>query len=713
MGAKERLEGELEEFVYRADDGGWSVVRLKQSDGTLVTAVGSLGHISEGVHLVLDGYWSRHKRYGRRFKADSYLVENPQTLEGLVRYLAGDEVKGMGEELARRTVQRFGLETLRIMEKEPERLKEVQGIGPKRFEEIVGHWERDKAGRELAVMLRGHGLGAAVARRILERYGAEAMNVVTREPYRMAGEIPGVAFKTADAIARASGIPVDDPRRAEAAVDWLLREAEGQGHCFLPYGELVRRAAELELPPEAVAGAVHRPILQRTLVLRPAATPEMQPVYRSQVDRREDRVAKRVLERCADHFAVDGVGLAAEQRAGLELNPDQRRAVEAALSHRICVITGGPGTGKTTIVKVIMEAAGLAKEQWSLAAPTGRAARRMAESCGKDGHTLHRLLEYSMQSRSFTRNRTRPLELDGVLVDEASMLDLALMDALTEALPAKARLVLVGDADQLPSVGAGQVLRDLIDCGAVPVVSLHQVYRQAEGSGIIRNAHRILRGEVPISGEREPDARRDFFIVPRREPDGVTDALIRVLDERLPELGFAPLNDVQVLTPMRRGPLGTRALNELLQGVLNPEGEKMKAGNRPFRVGDRVIQVRNDYDNDIFNGDVGRVTGAGVSSLEVDFDGRRVALMGEQLDRLELAYAISIHKSQGSEYRAVVVLLHNTHYVMLRRSLLYTAVTRAKEFCCVVGNPWAVSRAVAAAGGGERWTGLASRIQGE
>ncbi|MCB9744958.1 MAG: ATP-dependent RecD-like DNA helicase [Alphaproteobacteria bacterium] len=711
MSATEVLEGELLEIVREVDDGSWAVARIALEDGGEATVVGPLGSYAVGLHMRLTGFWTNHKRFGKQFRVQTVLQQDPKTLEGLVRYLSSEGIPGLGPKLVERTVERFGLETLHILTHEPERLTEVKGIGEKKAEEVLAHWERERSDREVMVLLRSYQVGDAVARRVVTRYGDQAAAILREDPYRLTTEIEGVAFRTADAIARGMGMSADDPRRARAAVAYLLREAEGEGHCFLPLGELVRRATQLSVSAAAVAAAVDEPVLQRTLVLGPATDPESRPVYRAQVERRERKVAEAVAARCNWRKPEEDLARSAELRVGLELNEEQRRAVATALAHDISVITGGPGTGKTTIVKVLMEATSLLQQTWALAAPTGRAARRLAESCGREGMTLHRLLEYSMQTRSFQRSRAKPLEVHGVLVDEASMLDLALMSALLDALPDDAKLVLVGDADQLPSVGAGQVLRDLIDCGEVPIVSLHQVYRQADGSGIVRNAHRVLRGEMPVSGESETDAKKDFFVLARQEPEDVVATLIKVMTERMPALGFEPRADVQVLTPMRRGPLGTRALNQALQEALNPNGAEIKRGGKVLRAGDRVIQIRNDYDNDVFNGDVGRVIGVSHSALDVDFDGRRVLLTGEELDRVELAYAISIHKSQGSEYPAVVVLLHGSHFVMLRRNLLYTAMTRARSFCCVIGAPWALGKAVSRAGGSERWTGLRERIR--
>ncbi len=698
----ERLEGELGRISYAAEDGSWAVANLHRADGSAVTIVGPIAQLTGGSHLVLDGRWSTHARYGKRFRVDGYLIEDPKTLEGLRRYLASGAVHGLGATLAERTVAKFGLETLHILENEPERLREVAGIGKKRLGEIVRCWERDKAGRELAVMLRAHGLGAAVARRVTERYGDEALGVVQRQPYRLASEVPGVGFRTADAIARAHGLGDDHPDRAEALLCWVLDEATSQGHCFLPRRELLERARPHRAPSEVLEAALVRLQLGGRLVVEDEA------VFVAALAAAERRVANDLAARGGGEPIDAAVVVDAATRVGLQLNRDQTRAVASALGHRLAVITGGPGTGKTTIVRVLLAAARQRKERWALAAPTGRAARRLQEGCGQEGKTLHRLLEY-VPATGFQRNAGNPLELAGLVVDEASMVDLELLDVLLRAVPTKARLVLVGDADQLPSVGAGQVLRDLVESDAVPTVRLTQVYRQAEDSGIVRNAWRILRGEVPVSGQAEA-GKRDFFLVPR-SAQAAQDTLVQVVRERLPTLGFDPRKDVQVLSPMRKGPLGTRALNERLQAELNPSGRELKKGAKRFRVGDRVLCVRNDYDHDVFNGDVGVVASIEPPGLSVDFDGRRVGLVGDQLEQLELAYAVTIHKSQGSEYPAVVVALDTGHFVMLRRNLVYTAVTRAKRFCCIVGAPRALETAVGRRGEEIRYTRLGTRLR--
>ena len=701
MAYADRLEGELASFRFQSDDGSFAVAAVKTDDGEK-TAIGSIGHITLGAWVVFEGRWTEHPKFGKRFRVQSFLVDDPRTHRGLERYLAGGAVKGMGEVMARRAVERFGLELLTIMDEQPEKLLEVPGIGKKRLEEIVQHWEKGRQGRDLAILLRGHDLGAAVVSRILERYGNRAMKVVTSDPYRLADEVRGVAFRTADAIARSVGIALDDPRRHDAAVKWLLGQGESDGHCFLPQGELIKRLGELGLDLD-----LSRLLLGGHVVVEKTEDPAMAPVYRAVTHSREVGVARDLVGRLKPSNARAELVQRAERAVGLELAEGQRRAVLTALSHRLCVITGGPGTGKTTIIKVLITAAKLMREQWSLAAPTGRAARRMAEATGHKASTLHRLLEYSMQEGGFTRNAQKPLERDAVLVDEASMVDLELMESLLVALPGTSRLILVGDADQLPSVGAGRVLGDLISSGAVPVASLSEVYRQAAGSGIVVNANRILAGQPPLSSEKEADVRKDFFVLSRRDgPHAIADTMLTAI-ARLEKKGFDPRTDVQVLVPMHKGAVGTQALNVALQARFNPDQE---SGAKGLRVGDRIIQGRNDYDTEIFNGDVGVVVSLGPARVEADFDGRRVELVGEQLEQLSLAYAISIHKSQGSEYPAVVIGLDTGHFIMLRRSLLYTAVTRARKFCCLVGNPRAIGLAVRQQGGSDRWTGLAARL---
>ena len=710
----DRLEGELTGFSFQAPDGGFAVARVRGDDGREVIVVGPIAHVHKGQHVVLGGRWATHPTFGRQFKADRVLIEDPRTISGLERYLASGAVQGLGPTFARRVVEAFGLRTLDIIENHPERLRDVPGIGKKRVEQIVAHWERDQAHREIHAALRGHGIGQALANRIIETYGKDTLGVLTREPYRLAAEVAGVGFRTADRIALEVGVSRDDPARAEAAAVYTLREAEGQGHCFLPEDALRDRMGRLDVPSERTASALDRLVLQGMAVRHPTGA-AARPVYLPELERAEAFISERLADLvagCPPTRRTPDVG-SAEAKLGLALNGDQRRAVATALSGGVTVITGGPGTGKTTIVRVLLQAAGRLRQSWLLAAPTGRAAQRLSETTGREAKTLHRLLEYNPHNGGFQRGPLQPLECDGVLVDEASMVDVRLMASLLSALPDGCRLVMVGDADQLPSVGPGRVLGELVASGAVPVATLSEVYRQAAGSGIVRNAWRVNGGEVPVSGEREPapDGRSpDFYVVERGDPLAAQATALEILTRRLPKLGFDPRQDVQVLTPMHAGPLGTVAMNERIQALLNPDAEVLTRGNRRFSVGDRVIQVRNDYDNDIFNGDTGTVLDIAGGRLTVDFDGRPVTLTGEQLRDVELAWCISIHKSQGSEYPAVLVLLHRSHRIMLRRNLLYTAMTRARRFCCVVADPWALRTAVQTRGGDERWTRLAERL---
>lgn len=712
MGYRDRIEGELEGFSFQAEDGGYAVARLRPSEGANITLVGPIGHLPVGSHLRLEGQWSEHARYGKQFRVRSYLVEDPKTIIGLERYLASGSVRGLGVGLAKRVVEHFGLDTLRVLDEEPDRLREVNGIGKKRVEEVVGFWEKDKAERELAVAMRGYGLGAAVTRRILEKYGKDSLAVLNRDPYELAGRIRGIAFKSADQIAKAMGIKQSDPRRANAALRWLLQTAAGSGHCYLPLGVLLRKAGNENLAEQPVRDAIARLVLKGEVVLRRQARPMESIVALTEFAKMEAEVARRITSKGAGKQLDESWVRNAAEQVGMTLNDEQQTAVGMANGKGLCVITGGPGTGKTTIVKVLMRLVSMRKEKWILGAPTGRAAKRLSESCGHEAKTIHRILEFKPGNQGFGRDASNTLQADGVLIDEASMVDLPLFSALLAAIPPSCRLVLVGDSDQLPSVGPGQVLRDLIDSGEVPVSALKLVYRQAGDSSIVRNAHRVLKGELPISSEKE-DAKKDFFILNREKPEAALDTLVEVVTKRLPSRGFDAMEDVQVLTPMHKGALGSENLNQRLQAALNPTGPTLERGRRLYRQGDRVLQQRNDYDKDVFNGDVGRVIAIEDGTITVRFGGKRVGYVGDEVDDLVLAYAVSIHKSQGSEYPAVVSVLHTSHFVMLRRNLLYTAMTRAKSFCVIVGAYSAVRTAVDRMEGGERYTTLADLIRGE
>jgi len=725
-----RIEGELLGFSYLDEQSAFAVGRFRLPSDEEITVVGLLGGARPGQTLHLSGRWEEHRVHGRQLRVKSFLADDPRTLRGLRAYLSAGAVKGIGPGLADRLVEAFGLRTLRVLEDEPERLAEVRGIGPSRVAAIREAWQADREDRELHATLRGHGLKPALTLRISERYGRAALAVVVRDPYRLAREIPGVGFRTADTIARQNGFDRDHPQRAEAAVAHALDRAEDDGHCFLPERELALALRALDVPAAAWREAVQRLLDSGRLLGRETADPSLRPLQLPRLAALERRVARRLLALVSRPRQPSLLTVRdAERVTGLELNDDQRRAVEQALRCGALVITGGPGTGKTTIVKVLLAAARQAGQRWKLGAPTGRAARRLADACGQEASTLHRMLEFAFAEMRFKRDAHNPLEADGVIVDEASMVDLKLMAALLEAIPAGGRLVFVGDDHQLPAVGAGQILGDLIASGVVPVVRLREIYRQVAGSGIVVNAHRVDEGSMPLSAERElarwkqessarpggrprqPEPAQDFFLVAREDPLEVQAALLEVVARRLPRKGFGPMEDIQVLAPVHRGQLGTVTLNRMLQQTLNPGERGLKVRDWLLRRGDRVIQTRNNYQSEIFNGEVGRVTATGQESLTVDFEGRLVTLTGDQLRDLELAYAITVHKSQGSEYPAVVIVMHSSHRIMLRRNLLYTAITRASRFCCIIGSRRAVRLAVSISGRQDRHTMLADLLR--
>ncbi|HEX5761436.1 MAG TPA: ATP-dependent RecD-like DNA helicase [Thermoanaerobaculia bacterium] len=718
------LEGTLERVVFANPESAWSVVRLAVAgERELVTAVGNLLAVQPGESLRLTGSWEQDARYGRQFRVTSYQTVTPATLTGIERYLGSGLVRGIGKGLAKRLVERFGMETLAVIESSPERLAEVPGIGGKRSGEIRRAFREQRGIQELMVFLQSHGVATGMAVKIHKRYGEEAMAVVRESPYRLAVEVFGIGFRSADRIAAALGLPKDSAQRVEAALLHLLGEGAERGHCFLPRAALLEAAvALLGVEPARVEAGLATLAAAGEVVVE--ALPDgTAAVYLPSLHTAEREIAERLAALGAApppplaldvERALDWV----ERREKIALAPEQREAIRLGLTRKALVVTGGPGTGKTTLVRGIVEVLARKGLRVLLAAPTGRAAKRLAEATGHEAATIHRLLEWNARSRGFERHRDRPLEGDLVVVDEASMLDAPLAAHLLRALPDRARLVLVGDVDQLPSVGPGRVLADLIHSGTVAVARLATIFRQAERSLIVTNAHRVQRGDMPLleplaGGEGEPD----FFFVERETPEEVLETLRELLARRIPQrFGFDPVEEVQVLTPMNRGLLGTASLNGVLRELLNPAAADAPldsgGGPRGFRVGDKVMQVRNDYDLEVFNGDLGRVVAVEEAEprLIVSFDGRRVGYDAAALDELALAYACSIHKSQGSEYPCVVVPLHTQHYVMLQRNLLYTALTRARRLAVLVGEKRALRVAVGNARTRARYTRLAERL---
>ena len=712
------LEGCLQRVLWVSERSGYAVVRLSTPSGEAM-AVGQLAQLAEqaeGAFVALEGEWEDHNVHGRQFRTTGWLDGSPRTLEGLKIWLSSAGIKGVGETTAKRIVDKFGLELPIVLRDAPNRLLEVSGVGMSRAKAIQAAWSENEEGRALTMLLRSFGLSQRLTDRIRERYGDLAMQIVTTQPFRLAEEISGIGFRTADALARAQGLPEDDPARVRAALQHVLEQESEQGHCFLTVRELTQAVSALTVPVQHLREAIESAEGAGRVVTEPGGSPDVDRVYSSSLYLSEVQIARELSmlarrSRAApdeDHRAAIA---SAERWVKVTLDESQRAAVQSALRPGVTVITGGPGTGKTTLLRVLLRVLIERGAEVKLASPTGRAARRLEEATGKPASTLHRLLEFDPGRNRFERGLGQPLEADVVIIDEASMVDVPLMSALIEALPIHDEalsLVLVGDVDQLPSVGPGQVLRDVIRSGVVPVARLNTLHRQAQGSGLIVAARDVREGRVPESGERAQV--RDVFLLARPEAEDALSTLLKVVSERLPGQGFDPMTEIQVLAPTRKGALGTERLNTELQARLDPETAGLTRGERSFRKGDRVICTKNRYDVEVFNGDIGKIVEASQEGLSIDFDGRTVSWDRADLGMLDLAYAITVHKSQGSEYPAVVLALHGSHGLMLRRNLFYTAITRPKRFLCVVGQPEAWARAARNAGGDDRNSRLASRL---
>ena len=730
------LEAVLERLTYVNEETGYTVARVATDRGgnDLLTVVGALLGAQPGETLRLQGRWSSHPRYGRQFEVESYTTVLPATIQGIQRYLGSGLVKGIGPVFAERIVAHFALDTLRVIEEEPERLVEVPGLGPKRTAKITAAWEEQKAIKEVMVFLQGVNVSTSLAVRIFKQYGDSSISVVRNEPYRLAADVWGIGFKTADTIAQAVGIPHDSPQRVKAGLQYTLSEATDSGHCFLPAPQLAADAAKiLNVPGDLIATCLDELVAEEGVVRQPmpagepkADEPEPEPVqaiYLVPFHRAESSLAGsllRLLHGRADrmpHFAAvdwDKALAWLHARTGTDLAPEQEQAVRLALTSKVAVLTGGPGCGKSFTVRSVVALAAAKKAKVTLVAPTGRAAKRLAELTGHPAATVHRLLQLRPGGDpSFDRDN--PLDVDLLVVDEASMLDLILANKLVKAIPPGAHLLLVGDVDQLPSVGAGEVLRDLLAAEPIPRVRLTRVFRQAQQSGVVVNAHRINAGTMPVT-----TGLADFFLFPCDDTEAAAALTVEVAGQKVPaKFGLDPRRDIQVLAPMHRGPAGAGALNTLLQQRLTPAREgapERRAGGRVFRIGDKVTQIRNNYDKGaagVFNGTVGVVTALSTEdqtltvrtdedeNIEYDFD---------ELDELAHAYAITIHRSQGSEYPAVVIPLTTSAWMMLQRNLLYTAVTRARKLVVLVGSRRALAAAVRTVGAGRRHTALTHRL---
>jgi exodeoxyribonuclease V alpha subunit len=729
------LQGTISRITYQHPDTHYTVARIEIDGAAGVTVVGTIFPVSEGEELKVTGFWRTHPRYGLQFQVHHWEKIDPATIEGIEKYLGSGLIKGIGPTYAKRLVSAFGLDTLRVLSEEPLRILEVDGIGELRARRIMQAWQEQRGMQDVMVFLQGHGVGASMALRIYRVFGSDTIAQVRENPYVLAQEVHGIGFLLADRIANSIGIRGEFTLRVHAGVLHVLREFAEQGHCFVPLTTLKRNAASmLDVEEDSVEAAVKKLATGGKLVLQEARDGEMIQVFLEELYHAEKRIASALRDLLSTPSLLRGekiigawnhakgtsrgaIDLASPELFGpstVTLDEDQVRATQRALADKVLVITGGPGTGKTTLLTALLNILRRAKVSFALAAPTGRAAKRMAESAGEEAMTIHRLLEYNPREGGFQRSEDNPLQVDFVIVDEASMVDLVLMDHLLRAVDRHSQLILVGDVDQLPSVGPGSVLRDLIDSGVVPTVVLRHIFRQDRQSLIVVNAHRILQGQTLLLGEQSD--KRDFVFVARESEEEILLVVKDLLRGHIPRLLQLESQEVsqaiQVLTPMHRGLLGTISLNREMQSLLNPVGETLERGGSSLRLGDKVMQLRNNYDKGVFNGDLGRIAAIDreEGSIQVDFYDKRVDYESDEIDEISLAYATSIHKSQGSEYPAVVIPLHTSHYLMLHRSILYTAVTRGKKLVVLVGSRKALAMAIRNVRLDKRNTGLKEKL---
>ena len=679
----------VERITYQNLENGYSVFRVKvKGYDDLVTLVGNLLDVPAGSVLLCQGEWRVDRKYGQQFQCTSWEEVMPATAYGIEKYLGSGLVKGIGPKFARLIVDLFGTGTIEVIETDIERLNEVHGIGPKRIAKISESWERQKDIKNVMLFLQGHGVSTAFAAKIYREYGKESVSKVQENPYRLADDIWGIGFKTADGIASKMGYGKDDPRRVRSGILYTLGQLADEGHCFATDEQLLGTAAELLDVGEEAIGAVLEDMSGAGDVITDGEAIYLPPFHYA-----ECGVARRLLALRNGNgslFPEDEPELPRVE--GIVYDETQLEAVRLALKSKVMVLTGGPGTGKTTTTKAIIGALRSSGMKVLLAAPTGRASKRMSEATGMEAKTIHRMIEYNPKD-GYQRNADNPLTGDALIVDECSMIDILLMNNLLKAVPDGMRLILVGDIDQLPSVGAGNVLRDIIDSGAVPVIRLTRIFRQAQTSRIVMSAHAVNAGRLPdLSNGRETD----FFFLREEDPEKVAESIVDLVGRRLPGAYGIGADSIQVLTPMQRGVVGAASLNIALQQSLNGNGDSLSRGGYTFRKGDRVMQLRNDYDKEVFNGDLGYITEVNLEDrvLKVDFDGRETEYDSSELDELSLAYATTIHKAQGSEYPVVVIPVMMNHFVMLQRNLIYTGITRARKVCVLIGQLKALSHAV-------------------
>ncbi len=714
----DKLDGQIERVVFRNEENGFCVLRVKvRGHKDLVTVTGTTPSITAGEWMAADGEWLIDPRHGRQFKAEKMRMSQPDTLEGIEKYLASGMVKGIGKEYASRLVKAFGRDVFDVIENSSGKLQKVAGIGRLRRENIKKAWDEQKNVRQIMSFLFSHGISTTRAFRIHKVYGEKAIELVQRDPYCLARDIRGIGFVIADQIAMTLGIAKDSDLRARAGLEYMLGELTASGHCAYVRNDLLSRTAELlDIDLAIVERALTYSIENNRLIQR-RDEQGRELIYLPKLYFAEIELAKKLQTLSAGQHPCPSIDFKralawVQGKSGIALASAQSQALKTAIESKVMVITGGPGVGKTTLVNSVLMVLKAKKMRVALCAPTGRAAKRMAETTGMEAKTIHRLLQYNPGTGGFIHKADHPLECDVLIVDESSMIDVVLASQLMDAVPLHAAVVIVGDADQLPSVGPGRVLQDIILSGTIPVGHLNEVFRQAASSRIITNAHRINQGHMPEFPEEGETS--DCYFVEADEPDKALTLLGRMVKKSIPQrFHFDPKNDIQILTPMQKGELGARNLNQTLQQLLNPQGAEVERFGIVYRVGDKVMQTENDYDKDVYNGDIGRILQIDndASELVVDYDGRRVAYDFRELDELTLSYAITIHKSQGSEYPCVIIPLHTQHFVLLQRSLIYTAITRAKKLVIVIGTKKALNLAVTRSESRARTTTLSERLK--
>jgi exodeoxyribonuclease V alpha subunit len=714
----EKLDGQIERIVFRNEENGFCVLRVKvRGHKDLVTVTATVPTINSGEWMTADGEWFTDPRHGAQFKAEQMRMSKPDTLEGIEKYLASGLIKGVGKEYASRLVQTFGRDVFDVIENASGKLLKVEGIGKLRKDRIKQAWDEQKSVRVIMAFLFSHGVSTTRAFRIHKTYGDKAIEIVQRDPYCLTRDIRGIGFLIADQIAMRLGIAKESDLRARAGLEFVLGELTSNGHCAYVRNDLLSRTAELlEIDLEIIEKALDYSIEAKRLILRTDAQGRdliyLPNLYFAEIELAKKLQALKTGKHPCPSIDFDKALAWVQQKSGIELASAQRDALKTAVESKVMVVTGGPGVGKTTLVNSVLMVLKAKKLRVALCAPTGRAAKRMAETTGMEAKTIHRLLQYNPGTGGFVHTAENPLECDVLIVDESSMIDIVLASQLADAIPLHAAFIIVGDADQLPSVGPGRVLQDIIQSQAVPVAHLNEVFRQATSSRIITNAHRINQGLMPeFPGEGEMS---DCYFVEADDPVKALALVGKMVKKSIPKkFHFKPMDDIQILTPMQKGELGARNLNLTLQQLLNPNGDEVERFGIVYRTGDKVMQTENDYDKEVYNGDIGRILSidTDASELIIDFDGRKVVYDFRELDELVLSYAITIHKSQGSEYPCVLIPLHTQHYVLLQRSLIYTAITRARKLVIVLGTKKALNLAVTRAESRERTTTLAERLK--